>query len=179
MIITLADDSNTMLATKLLSDIKDSKEHVVLVDLSATGQFQKISTPEGIIRKLETEGNLHPDVKTIDLYISDTNLGEYNLAGLAEEMAAILKEKGYSEINIRTVTDYHYDITVLTVTDAEAKGNWQVFGIKKSDLPAGFTYDLASLLAVNKTLLWEGDNLDKWLANPSRTFKPTAIMFGM
>jgi len=157
-----------------------SDEELILLDLSADGEFQELCSPEQLASELE-EKSLLNNVKVIHLLISDVS-SDSHLIPFAKELAIALEKMDKKEIHITVPTDMSYQMTLLAPPETN-EGNWKIYGLsaKKSDsfFQESKDKDYESLEKLsNKKLLWQGKNIVDWQSShPDRmiTAKPPKL----
>ncbi len=162
----------------------DDTDALVIIDLSATGKFQK-SLDGGIIFNHLKERNLLDKITRVDFCASELDFGEHTSTTILAETAEELTEKIYEEcgsfVSVRVPSDNRYDFSILVPPQVGFSEKWQLFCLRKSMLPPAsihryrFNIDFFQKIAA-KRILGERDALHELLNEKSRIIKPFAML---
>lgn len=146
-----------------------SDEKLIIMDLSADGEFQELCSPEQLVKELE-ENSLLNKVKVIHLLISDVSRDSH-LLPFAKDLAIALEKMGKKEIIVTVPTNMSYQMTLLAPPESN-ESNWKIYGIspKKSESFFQASIDYKNLAKLpDKELIWQGKNIVEWqLSHPDR-----------
>ncbi len=148
-----------------LEDVKG--EHLILLDVSATGDVQK-NLAGNFLADWLIENGLPPTIKTIDLYLSEVNT-KTRVNTFAYHLQACLKDKYQRLITVRYASHPDYDYTLIIPPSDSHSTLWQIYGFQKEASAPFNKTNLNSITAVaDKNLLFTGKNLTDWLNKPIR-----------
>ncbi|CAM4453180.1 MAG: hypothetical protein LEGION0398_MBIBDBAK_00014 [Legionellaceae bacterium] len=158
------------LSTDNITGLNPMDGALIILDVDAEDRFWKKIKPETFANTI-LEKNLPTTIHTVYFITSEVNK-DHNLLEFATKLIEILKEKNVL-LTAYVPTDFNNTITFIVPPQKNKASLWQIYGINTR--PKTLNFDNLNKIK-NKTLIWEGENILKWLENEQKKITATPIL---